>query len=89
MNDEKLKELLLINGFDIQEQEDMRHAITQKILYLLEHDLNRLYALLYRIDVSEQKAKDAFGGSTQEIASKLCELIINRLQEKIESRRKN
>lgn len=58
------------------------------ILYLLEHDLNRLYSLLYRIDVNESKVKEVFYGSSQEIAHRITNLIAERLEQKLESRKK-
>jgi hypothetical protein len=88
MSDNELRELLITNGFELQNQSDMTKIVSQQILYLLEHDLNRLYSILYRIDVSESKAKAAFGGTTEDIAQKLTQLIIERLQQKIISRKK-
>lgn len=87
MNQKELMQLLIVNGFEIEHMESMREIVSQKIQYLLEHDLNRLYALLYRIDVSEAKAKAAFGGSSKQIAQKLTQIIIDRLQQKIISRK--
>lgn len=88
MKDNELIELLVTNGFEIQNQSNMYEIVSQQIQYLLEHDLNRLYGLLYRIDVSEHKSKAAFGGTTETIAQNLTQLIIERLQQKIESRKK-
>jgi len=89
MQHKELALLLENNGIEINESDsDFREAVKKQVLYFLENDLNKLYSLLYRIDVSEQKAKDAFGGSTKEISEKITELILERLLQKIESRNK-
>lgn len=89
MQNKELALLLANNGIEVKESDlDFRAAVKNQVLYYLENDLNKLYSLLYRIDVSEQKAKDAFGGSTKEISEKITELILERLLQKIESRKK-
>ena len=59
------------------------------ILNLLRTDPNSIVNMLYQIDVSESKAKEAFLliNDTQ-IAHKLAELIIERQLQKIELRKK-
>jgi len=89
MKNKDLELLLANNGIELKENDaDFRSAVKNQVLYYLENDMNKLYSLLYRIDISEQKAKDAFGGSTVEISGKIAGLIIDRLLEKIESRKK-
>jgi hypothetical protein len=80
--------LLSSYGIQISKEDNMQQQVTQYLQYLLENDMSKLYALLYRIDINENKAKQAFGGGTPEIASKLCDLIVERLNQKIISRNK-
>ena len=56
------------------------------ILYLLEKDIQSLYNLLYRIDVSETKVRAIFGGFSEDIATDITRLILERIQQKAELR---
>jgi hypothetical protein len=56
--------------------------LSEQVMYLLNHDFNKLVNLLYRIDVYESKAKTCFGKSNNEIAMCLAELIWERQMEK-------
>lgn len=75
-------------GIETTSHTPLQESVRNYISYLLDNDLNTLYSLLYRIDVSEQKAKACFGKNSKEIAEELSHLIIDRLKEKVESREK-
>jgi len=63
--------------------------LSSQILNLLRTEPNSILNLLYRIDVSEAKAKEAFLLiNDYQIADRLAELIIARQVQKIELRRK-
>jgi hypothetical protein len=64
--------------------------LTKQLHFLLEKDTATLWNGLYRIDVSENKVKEIFQGvpDSSEIAQKLCSLIIERLIQKMNIRRK-
>lgn len=64
--------------------------LTKQLHFLLEKDTATLWNGLYRIDVSESKVKEIFTGvpDSGEIAQKLCNLIIERLIQKLNIRRK-
>lgn len=64
--------------------------LTKQLHFLLEKDTATLWNGLYRIDVSENKVKEIFIGvpDSGEIAQKLCNLIIERLIQKMNIRRK-
>jgi hypothetical protein len=82
-------EILVNNmGIETTSKLPLQESIRKYIAYLLDNDLNTLYSLLYRIDVSEKKAKACFGKNSNSIAEDLSYLIIDRLKEKIESRKK-
>jgi hypothetical protein len=67
---------------------NLHEALRSRIVYLLLHDLTTLWNALYRIDVNEGKAKALFEGKPEKIAEGLTELILQRLAEKEETRRK-
>lgn len=58
-------------------------ALQEAIVYLLIHDLECLWNILYRIDVNEKKVKDLFNLSNPaEIAPQMALLIYERLEQK-------
>lgn len=73
---------------DRKDLEDALAEVSSKLLPLIEHylqkDISQLLNLLYRIDVSEQRLKEAL--TNTQPASKICELIIEREFQKAESR---
>ncbi len=69
-----------------QEWENARIELERHVLKLLENDLQRLYQLLYRIDINEKKAAQAFGSDTKTIAENLTELIMERILQKAKTR---
>lgn len=69
--------------------EEVRHFLVQRISHLLESDINRLMSALYRIDVYEQKVKDAFSTSTpHQLPEILADLVIERQIQKIHIRQR-
>lgn len=59
--------------------------LTKQLHFLLEKDTATLWNGLYRIDVSENKVKEIFQGipDSNDIAEKLCSLIVERLIQKM------
>lgn len=79
--------------FALPEGETARDALlkilTTEIQHLIDYDLNKLWSLLYRIDVAEKKVKEVIATTPfTEHAKHIAELIIARQLEKIESKRK-
>ena len=73
-----------------QESDEQAMAIlTGYMEELIRTDFNRLLALLYRIDVSEQKIKSALEDRIRDISTAriFAELIIERLHQKLIYRR--
>ncbi|MDZ7608394.1 MAG: hypothetical protein U5K79_23045 [Cyclobacteriaceae bacterium] len=60
--------------------------LTKEIGYLIDRDFNTFLNMLYRIDVNEQKVKEAFAGTDP--ARQIAVLIIERERMKVESRKK-
>ncbi|GEM_PF-1579212 len=74
-----------------QSIEDREHAfralLIERIVALLTHDMERLMNILYRVDVSEELAAQAFRDNAPEhIAPALADLIIARQLAKAETR---
>jgi septum formation inhibitor-activating ATPase MinD len=71
-------ELPSINDFD-----QLIQLLSKEINRLLDHDLNHLMNILYRIDVSEKKVKDILSTSSpNQIATHLSIEIVARMREK-------
>jgi len=67
----------------------LKKRLSTKIQQLLSSDINQLLNILYRLDVSESKVKQAFKLMTEEeIANQLAILIIHRVKQKVEIRNK-
>lgn len=55
---------------------------------LMTKDFNRLINILYRIDVSEEKLKEALGLSNDNPASVITKMILDRQLQKVATRKK-
>lgn len=77
---------LLAKDFDLQPrvgEEQIKAALTEALVQLLLHDLEKLWNILYRIDVNERKVKQVFeGNDPKEIAPQLADLIYKRVEQK-------
>lgn len=61
--------------------------LSAHIVYMLQHEMEKLLQLLYRIDVNEKKVKAAFAQSNPGmIAPAIAELILDRELQKAQSR---
>lgn len=72
---------IVVSDFD-----KLKEWLAYEIRILLDRDMQKLLNMLYRIDVNEQKAKEAFADLNP--AMKLAELIIEREIQKVETRKK-
>lgn len=83
---------LLAKDFDLQPrvgEEQIKAALTEALVQLLLHDLEKLWNILYRIDVDEKKVKLVFeGNDPKEIAPQLADLIYKRVEQKALTRLK-
>ncbi len=67
---------------------ELEEKLAAHINQLIQHDFEKLVSLLYRIDVSEHKLKNLLQQYADENAGKIiAQLIIERQQEKINSRK--
>lgn len=65
----------------------LRRLVAEKILYLMENDVEQLKYILYRLDVNERKVKKVLSESPfGEAADGIAELILKREMEKAQTR---
>lgn len=80
----------ILDAFDLERipeitLEDFINMLATKVQYMLERNTEELFSKLYRLDVAEEKIKEAF---TQEnIPQKIAALIVERQLEKMDSRK--
>ncbi len=72
---------LVMSNFD-----KLKDWLAHEIQLLIDHDFQRFLNMLYRIDIDESRAKDAFTGDDPSM--RLAELVIERELQKVESRKK-
>ncbi len=73
-------------GLVISNLDKLQEWLAREISILLDRDFQYLLNVLYRIDVSEEKVKQAFAGN--EPAFNIAGLIIERELKKVETRKK-
>ncbi len=83
---EKITRELLSQDFEIalsMQKEQLLSDLGSAIIYLLLHDLEKLWNLLYKIDVNEKKVKALFElNDPKQIAPALALLIYERMEQK-------
>jgi hypothetical protein len=68
----------------------LKEKLSDHINHLIQHDFQKLVAVLYRIDVSEAKLKYLLKENTDQDASPIiADLIIERQLQKIKSRQEH
>ncbi|HYV95084.1 MAG TPA: hypothetical protein VE978_25135 [Chitinophagales bacterium] len=91
---QKITSEIIIRNFDLEEissnenlLEKIRALLIDRIDFLLDHDFEKLLWILYRIDVSEEKAKAALAVTSEKRpAEVLADMIIERQIEKARTR---
>ena len=78
---------------NLKERQDIRYdeafiLIMRVVEDLLAKDFSRLINCLYRLDVSEHKLKEALAASSDNPASVITGMIIERELQKVETRKK-
>lgn len=82
-------ETSLIPNNDFERLEEFKKYLIEKLSDMLNNNFNLLVNTLYRIDISEQKLAELFGGRNREnIPERLADLIIERQIQKIQFRKK-
>lgn len=78
-------------NLEAQEEIGYDHAflmIMRVVEDLMTKDFNRLINILYRIDVSEEKLKEALALSNDNPASVITKMILDRQLQKVATRKK-
>jgi hypothetical protein len=91
---QKITSEIILRNFDLEESpsnekllEKIRERLINKLDFLIDHDFEKLISILYRIDVSEEKAKAALVEKSEQKPSEvLADLIIERQMEKAATR---
>lgn len=78
---------LNIDSTEVSTVDDFLPILTKFIQHLLDRDFERLLNGLYRIDVSEEKVKQAFA-IEKDVAESIASLIIEREFQKVATREK-
>lgn len=78
---------LTLSPVVISNYDELVKELTKGIQYLIDKDFEKLMHILYRIDVSESKVKQAFG-LEQDVAEQIALLIIEREKLKVVTRAK-
>ena len=69
---------------------EMQNELSSYVNHLIKADFEKLVAILYRIDVSEEKLKYFLVDNPNQDAGKIIAgLVIERLQQKINSRKQS
>lgn len=67
---------------------DLHALLTQRIAWLLEHQTELLFSLLYRMDVDEKLVRQAMApGATSPVAEALATLVIERQKARLRTKR--
>lgn len=74
----------LIPNYEFEKLEQFKEYLVERLTDMLNNNFNLLVNTLYRIDISEQKLAELFGGKNREnIPEKLADMIIERQIQKI------
>ncbi len=92
--------LILENHFGVTKSESkldsesaflkhLKFKLSQRIIFFIRTDIDKLMQALYRIDVDDSASNEAFDlGEINKVSERLAELIISRQLKKIEYSRK-
>lgn len=67
--------------------EQLRKLVAERVLYMMENDVEHFKYVLYRLDINEQKVKQVLAESPYgEAANGIADLILKREMEKAQTR---
>jgi NACalpha-BTF3-like transcription factor len=67
--------------------QEMINAISERVGELLDQDVGLLMSYLYRLDVSEEKAKAALQQRDQSVSQAIAELIWQRQKQRMKTKK--
>ncbi len=85
---------LIVRQFDLEDaqgrafsEQDLLDALARRIDYMIEHDMDMLLSLLYRLDVDEQKINRALDPAAPDPAHiGLARLVLERQKQRVATR---
>ena len=70
-------------------EQELFDLVANEVAYMIEHRLESLFSLLYRLDVSEKKIRSGLAGDAAQPANiTLAQLIIDRQKQRIFTKQK-
>ena len=86
---EKYKTELMVRKERISGEQELLEVLSKAILKILRNNHSRMFNILYKHDISEQKAAEAFKQiNDEDIANSLAILLIDREKMRIAIRKK-
>ena len=82
------EDVLNPTGEEVFDYDFVLKRLTKIVSHLLSTDFNQLVNVLYRIDVSEEKLKEALAIGSNAPAKTIAEMIIKRELQKVAFRKK-
>jgi hypothetical protein len=79
---------LALDSEDFLTEEALLEALTERVGWMLDHQLDLLLSLMYRMDVLEKDIQSVLGKKYISPARDLAILILERQKKKIETRQK-
>ncbi len=80
---------LPVSGEEMPGEEELLRVLSERIAWLLEHNMEYLLSLLYRNDVAEEKIHRALSPSEPTPANEaLARLVLERQKERLATRRR-
>ena len=66
--------------------DEIRFALSDRINYLITHDLNKLVAILYRIDINEKLLRTKLETEEKDAGAVIAEMILERQIQKLQTK---
>ena len=74
-------------GDDPMTEQELFDLLADQVAYMIEHRLEALFSLLYRLDVSEAKIREALAPEAEEIANvAIARLVLERQKQRIHTK---
>jgi len=77
-------------GFKVEDSEDFRQKLIDRVRWVLDHQMARLPQYLYQLDVPEHRVNEAFANakSADEVPELLADVILERVAQVVATRTK-
>lgn len=77
-------------GFTVEDHEDFRQRLIERVRWVIDHQMARLPQYLYQLDVAEHRVNQAFedAQSADEVPELLADVILERVAQVVAQRTK-